>query len=146
MKANIRVSGIVFKDGKVILVKHENSYNGVYYLLPGGGLEKDETIEECAKREVKEEIGLDVETESLAYYENVVSKDDQTLHLIFRCSIKGGKIESLDPDKKVKQIVFLDSEELKKINFFPRKLKERLFKEIGLKHSVSLGKTNFPDN
>ncbi len=144
MKANVRVSGIVFKDGKIALVRHENSHNGIYYLLPGGGLEKDETIEGCVVREVKEEIGLDVKIKSFAYYEDVVSEDDHTLHLIFRCNIIGGKVENLDPDKKVKEIVFLDEKEFKKINFFPKKLKEKLFAEKDKELPISLGKTHFP--
>ncbi len=144
MKANVRISGIVFKEGKIALVKHENSYNGIYYLMPGGGLERDETIEECAAREVKEEIGLDVEVRNLAYYEDVVSEDDHTLHLVFRCEIVGGKIENLDPDKKVKEIVFLSEEEFKKVKFFPKKLKKTLFSEKDNDFPVSLGKTPFP--
>ena len=144
MKVNVRVSGIVFKEGKVALVKHENKHNGVYYLLPGGGLERDETIEECAVREVKEEIGLDVKIKSLAYYEDVVSDNDHTLHLIFRCEIIGGKVENLDPDKKVKDIVFMDGEEFKKVKFFPEKLKKTLFSEKDNGFPRSLGKTPFP--
>ena len=144
MKANVRVSGIVFKEEKVALVKHENKYNGVYYLLPGGGLERDETIEECAIREVKEEIGLDVKIKSLAYYEDVVSDDDHTLHLIFRCKIIGGKVENLDPDKKVKDIIFMDEEEFRKVKFFPEKLKKTLFSEKDNYFPLSLGKTPFP--
>ena len=144
MKVNVRVSGIVFKEGKIALVKHENSYNGVYYLMPGGGLERDETIEECVAREVKEEIGLDVEVKNLAYYEDVVSEDDHTLHLVFRCKIVGGKIENLDPDKKVKEIVFLSEDEFKEVKFFPEKLKKTLFSEKDNDFPISLGKTPFP--
>ena len=145
MKANIRISGIVFKGGKVVLVKHENSYNGVYYLLPGGGLERDETIEGCAEREVKEETGLDVKVKTLAYYEDVVSEDDHTLHLIFRCKFTGGGVKNLDPDKKVKEIVFMDEKEFKKINFFPKKLKDSLFQKKEGVLPISLGKTPFPE-
>ena len=145
MKVNVRISGIVFKEGKIALVKHENSFNGDYYLLPGGGLERDETIEECVLREVKEEIGLDVKVKTLAYYEDVVSKDDHTLHLIFKCEIVGGKIENLDPDKKVKEIVFVDEDEFKKVKFFPKKLKEKLFRNKDSNIPISLGKTHFPD-
>src|SRR3989344_3801337 len=144
MEANIRVSGIVFKSGKVVLVKHENKYNGIYYLLPGGGLERDETIEECVIREVKEETGLDVKIKSFAYYEDVVSEDDHTLHLIFKCEIVGGEIENLDPDKKVKDIIFMNEGEFKKINFFPKKLKGNLFIEKDNSTPPSLGKTPFP--
>ena len=145
MKINVRVSGIVFKEGKVALVKHENSHNGRYYLLPGGGLEKDETIGECAIREVKEECGFDVKIKSLAYYEDVVSTDDHTLHLIFWCDLIGGKAEILDPDNKVKEILFLDKLHFANLSkFFPEPLKNRLFNDIGSISPISLGKIPFP--
>lgn len=38
MKPNVRISAIVFFDGKLVLVKHENKKFGDYYLLPGGGM------------------------------------------------------------------------------------------------------------
>ena len=145
MKANVRVSGILIKEGKLILVRHENSLNGDYYLLPGGGLEKEETIEECAIREVKEEAGLDVQVENLAYYEDVVSKEDHTLHLIFKCNIIGGNLENLNPDKKVKEILLVTKEELNELNFFPKKLKKKIFNELDLTSPISLGKTLFPE-
>lgn len=143
MKVNVRVSGIVLKDGKVFLVKHEDSHNGIFYILPGGGLERDETIEECAIREVKEEIGLNVKISSFAYYEDVVSEYDHTLHLIFKCNIVGGKVENLDPDKKVKEILLVDDSKLKRLKFFPEKLKERLFSDRDLTSPISLGKTPY---
>ncbi|MFH1971429.1 MAG: NUDIX hydrolase [Patescibacteria group bacterium] len=144
MKTNCRVSGIVFKDIKVAVVRHENKMHGTYYLLPGGGLEHDETIEECAVREVKEETGLDVKATGLIYYEDVVSSYDHTLHLIFKCEIIGGNLEVLDPDKKVKEILFVNKTELNKLKFFPEKLKEKLFEEGDITTPISLGKTIYP--
>ena len=51
-------SAIVMKDRKTLLIKHKKL--GVW-LNPGGHLEENETPEEAAIREVKEETGLDVE-------------------------------------------------------------------------------------
>ena len=46
---------IVIKDGKILL-SHER--NSGWWLIPGGGLEEDETFEECCIREVEEETGV----------------------------------------------------------------------------------------
>lgn len=53
----IRVAcrAIVLKDKKIFLV---HSMTKGYYKFPGGGLEKDETFENCVLRELKEEAGL----------------------------------------------------------------------------------------
>lgn len=49
--------GIV-KKGDMILVVNQKKYDITTF--PGGGLEKDETIEECCIREVLEETGIKV--------------------------------------------------------------------------------------
>jgi 8-oxo-dGTP diphosphatase len=48
----------VIRDNKILLVRRSiDDFLGGYYELPGGGVD-DETIEEAAMREVKEETGL----------------------------------------------------------------------------------------
>ena len=46
-----------------------------YYTYPGGGLEENETLENCVKREVKEEFDIDVEVlqllKTVEYKENI---------------------------------------------------------------------------
>lgn len=53
-KTRVGCRGFVIKDSR-ILISHE--VNADYYLIPGGGLEKNETLEECCAREVREETG-----------------------------------------------------------------------------------------
>lgn len=49
------------KDGKVIAIKtKENSLKSDFFDIPGGGIENNETMEEAAIREFKEEAGLDI--------------------------------------------------------------------------------------
>jgi 8-oxo-dGTP diphosphatase len=50
---------IVYDGDNKIALFHSTKFN--YYKLPGGGIEGDETSEEAAIRECKEEIGCDVE-------------------------------------------------------------------------------------
>lgn len=49
-------------DGRVLLLRRADSGN---WTLPGGTMEMDESLVECARREVAEECGLDVRIESL---------------------------------------------------------------------------------
>lgn len=61
-----KVRGIVFdQEGKMYLA----SMNGTY-TLPGGGVEKNETIWEAMMRELKEELGIVIAKEELSYIGN----------------------------------------------------------------------------
>ena len=57
---------IILKNDKVLLVYEKNSQ---YWGFPKGHMENDETELETAKREVKEEVGLDVEIDENKRYE-----------------------------------------------------------------------------
>lgn len=50
--------GIVFSDGMVLSIKVPAPYNEIVF--PKGSIEKEETPEQAAVREVKEETGYDV--------------------------------------------------------------------------------------
>ncbi|MEW6035064.1 MAG: NUDIX hydrolase [Candidatus Micrarchaeota archaeon] len=52
---------ILIEGGKVLLVKRAREPFKDEWALPGGRIEDDETAEECLRREMKEETGLDVE-------------------------------------------------------------------------------------
>ncbi|GAA0337770.1 NUDIX domain-containing protein [Bacillus carboniphilus] len=58
MKRN-RGAVIIQSNNKVLLIKRKRE-NQVYYVFPGGGIEKGETAEEAAKREALEELGVRV--------------------------------------------------------------------------------------
>ncbi|MBZ0256946.1 NUDIX hydrolase [bacterium] len=52
--------------GEVLLIKRKNPPFQHHYAIPGGFLEvHQETVEQCAVREAKEETGLDVEIDCL---------------------------------------------------------------------------------
>ena len=51
----------------------------VYWKLPGGRSENDETAQECAVRETKEEIGVDLDTKAL----KEIYSEDRGNHMLF---------------------------------------------------------------
>ena len=52
---------MIMKDGKVLLGKRKGSHGEGEYAWPGGHMEYMESFAECAKREVKEETGMEIE-------------------------------------------------------------------------------------
>jgi len=67
---NIRTRVIVVREGRMLLhAPCEDRMTGrdAYRVLPGGGLEPNESLYECGEREVYEETGLTVRVTSLAF-------------------------------------------------------------------------------
>ncbi len=52
-----RISGIIIQDGKILMLKGKGSQE---FSTPGGGVEEGENDEACLRRELKEEIGVDL--------------------------------------------------------------------------------------
>ena len=51
---------MVFKEGKVLMGKRKSAHGAGEWAWPGGHLEHGESFESCAKREVKEETGMEI--------------------------------------------------------------------------------------
>lgn len=68
-----RVRAIIFQNKQIVSMYRENR-GRVFYTFPGGGLEMNETEEECVIREVYEEFGITVKPIKKVYiYENKIS-------------------------------------------------------------------------
>lgn len=99
-RPRVRVGVLLVRDGNVLLVKHRRE-GREYWLLPGGGLDWGESIRDCAVRECKEELGLDVEVgDVVALCESVPpTARRHIVHVALRGRIVGGE-EALGPDDK----------------------------------------------
>ena len=89
---NKTARAIIINDGKVLLFFRRRIKDGkkiVYYSLPGGHLEGDETFEDAVVREVKEEMNIDVKV--LDYVG--VNEDKNCEERVFHCEIVGGDIK-----------------------------------------------------
>ncbi len=89
MEKRINGRAIIIDGEDVLLMFRRKIKNGQikeYYAIPGGGLEENETIEECVKREIQEEFNIEVEVkEQLG-----VVEDAKNIGYIFKCSITSG--------------------------------------------------------
>jgi len=57
MKTKTRIAAIIIKQGKLLMLKGRG-YKELW--TPGGKIQEGESDEECLKRELKEEIGVDL--------------------------------------------------------------------------------------
>lgn len=82
---------------KILLVKRRDV---PVWVLPGGGIDLNETPEEAVIREVKEETGLDISIERLAAHYSPVNRLSAPT-FVFVCSILGGKLTTSLETKEV---------------------------------------------
>jgi 8-oxo-dGTP diphosphatase len=120
----IRVAVILVKEDKILLVKH-SKYGREYWLLPGGGLEYGETIETCAKRELKEETNLEIELGELVLVNESIPPDKHrhVLNLCYWARFIGGELK-VGKDGVLIDAMFIPINKLPDLMIFPNLKKE----------------------
>ncbi len=58
MEPRIRVSAVLRREGRILLIRQEKP-GKEYWLLPGGGVESGESLADALHREFAEELGID---------------------------------------------------------------------------------------
>ncbi|MBU1088373.1 NUDIX domain-containing protein [Patescibacteria group bacterium] len=91
------VIGVMICDDKERILLIRSHKWGNKYIVCGGKLEWGEELEECVKREVKEEVGLKIEKIELIFvFESVFSlefyKREHMIFLNYCCRKIGGKV------------------------------------------------------
>ena len=121
-KSLVSIKRTKYKDGNI---------DKIYYTLPGGHVEGNETYEETLIREIKEEISVDIEI--IKEVKFIVSDDLKKKEKFYLCKILSGEIkngngpEFTNPnlEKYGKyEIVELNLEDLHKYNVLPLDIKD----------------------
>jgi 8-oxo-dGTP diphosphatase len=92
---------VIWNDQKQILIdrrRQEGTMGGLWE-FPGGKIELGETVEECIQREIKEELGIEIEVR-----EHLITIDHTYTHLrvsltVHQCSYLTGIPQPLECDE-----------------------------------------------
>lgn len=96
---NIKIGCEIFliHEGNILLGKRKNCYGEGTWALPGGHLEHGETLLECAKRELKEEVGLEGIELKLITIVDDIDERGHYLHISFLLEKYSGEIQNIEP-------------------------------------------------
>lgn len=132
-KIGIRPAAIIIENNKLLLVK--SLYGSeTFYLLPGGGIELGETIEEALVRETLEETGKKIKLVKPVYLNEYINKKDKSqrvVNIFFVSKIIGQDNRKITDDEgKIKSVDWIDLNDLEKINLKPDFLKTHLKEDL----------------
>ena len=92
----LTVDGITLYEGKIVLIRRGHEPFKGMLAIPGGFVEKDETVEQAVLRETKEETGLDAEIKHLVGVYSNPHRDPRgpTVSVCYVLKATGGKLKA----------------------------------------------------
>jgi 8-oxo-dGTP diphosphatase len=116
METLVVAAGLITNAGRILVTQRkQEDHWGLCWEFPGGKLEQDEAPDECLRRELREELGIDVSVGSL--YDAAFHRYDwyNVLLLLYRCSIVDGVPRPLG----CHDIVWVDREAFSRLTLPP---------------------------
>ena len=109
------VAGLIFRDGRLLVCqRHESSTFSLKWEFPGGKVESGEASEDALKRELKEELEIDIyDPVEIFNYRHVYPGASEVSLKFFRITRFQGEIRN----RVFQQIRWVKVEELPKLDF-----------------------------
>ena len=132
MNKRISARAIIIENDKIFLMFRRKNGKS-FYAFPGGKKENNETLEECVKRELVEELGIEIEPQKLVYEYHSKNSIQYYFLAIYKDGIFGtGTGEEFDKNPKTNYYE-PRQEYLYKLNEFelvPEEIKFQLIEDI----------------
>ena len=89
-------AGLIFHQGKLLITqRYPDAHLGGLWEFPGGKRESNETFADCLKRELREELGVEIEVGELIETITHAYPEKTVLLKFFRCRWTGGEPQKL---------------------------------------------------
>jgi 8-oxo-dGTP diphosphatase len=140
MRYGISAAALVVRDGQVLLVNHRETECYDFWVPPGGSLEGSESILECARRETREETGLEVELEHILYIQELWEPEYHFCKFFILCKGFSGNLVLTNKQEEESFLVdarFFSKADLQGITVHPEILKEQFWDDMSAEHPVT---------
>ncbi len=118
-RVTVRVSGIIVRDGSLLLIAHRKK-NDIYWLLPGGGVRRGESLTVALGREFMEELGIGITVGKPAFMCDSIDPLGRRhiLNISFFCDHRDGEYR-IGSDRRLHDYGFFRKEELPSMRIYP---------------------------
>lgn len=124
--AKINLAGcVIIKDQSILLIKRKKTQ---WYELPGGKIEKNETSESAAIRELKEELQVDIKILRTLGIKSFIEGDHAMTYVWFLSEIKDNQSPTIGEPDKFSELKYIAFAELNKTNLSPNM--KNFFREL----------------
>ncbi|MBU1130864.1 NUDIX domain-containing protein [Patescibacteria group bacterium] len=124
----IILRAIIIDDDKILVCK-SNDHPPIYY-LPGGHLEMGEGIKQALKREIREELGAEINNlKFLEFFENSFTHNNvyhHEINFLYQVDLKTKKPKSIKCQEGHISIIWLEISELPTFKLLPGCIKKYL--------------------
>jgi ADP-ribose pyrophosphatase YjhB (NUDIX family) len=115
----LRVAALIVRADQILLVEHRKRGQR-YWVLPGGRLQGDETLEAALRRELREELALEASVRRLVIVGEMLAPDRHVVSLIFETEIGDGLEPRLDQrDPVLAGWQWVSADQLPRLDFRP---------------------------
>ena len=148
----ISAKAIIIRDGKLLAIKNVSGGES-WYILPGGGQNHGETLEEALKRECMEEASVSVEVGDVVFVRDYISRnhefarednDAHQVEIMFRCTVDASATPKTGvvADQWQTGVEWLPLERLSQYSMYPSQLTALLTNGIQENAGIYLGDVN----
>jgi len=116
----IRVAAVILVGDRLLLVRQRKG-GKPYYLLPGGGVDRGETLAAALQREIREETGLECAVgEPIVINDTIAPLGDRHIvNITFRAEMTGGRLLERPTDPSIEGLELIEPRTLTQLDLRP---------------------------
>lgn len=100
MRPGVGCGAAILRDGRLLLVKRRKPPEAGCWNLPGGKVDFGERVADALRREISEELGVEIElTRSLGFVEMIGLDAQHWVSPIYQATISAGEPVNVEPEK-----------------------------------------------
>ena len=114
----VATKAIIVKDGKVLIVRDHK--DDAMWDLPGGRINIGENIEDALRREIMEELGVEINIKSVIYSSQRVHTSEGSSHLFIYCEVTvADPSQSLNvPSEELAEVKWIDKDTVNEVKMY----------------------------